>query len=327
MGLVFSWLWGQNEARPLLDVVTEAQVSPLAEAAVETPAQTEVPTFETTVLLKEAEQKLDVCEPEVEVEVSVEQVEVTEVEAEQTPAAEPVTEAEEPTVEAPSDDQVSSDAVEVVTEIVPDTEAVEDITEIPKCVTEAAALKEEDEEEAEAEVEVLPEGDTTQASAELVTETEDVPIQCVEVPEVPSIIAEEKKEEAEAPVTEVKQLIEDSLVENLTVTEPPTVIECEITESAVVQQEPVAVADALAVQTECVVEPPAEPEPEPIVAPTEEVVSDCGIDLLPEEPMSNVCDMACPMQLSVDSVQLSSVEMSMDTVLSAHMAPEVPIEG
>lgn len=46
------------------------------------------------------------------------------------------------------------------------------------------------------------------------------------------------------------------------------------------------------------------------------------LDVLPEEPKSEVCDMPCQMQLAVESV-----EMSVESALSGHIAPEVSIEG
>ncbi|XP_028270365.1 uncharacterized protein LOC114441574 isoform X3 [Parambassis ranga] len=334
MGLVFSWLWGRKEAPPLLDVATESQVIPPAEAPVVAPAEIEIQTADATVIKTETEQMLDVCEPEaVEVEAEAlteenavakeeeEEVEVAVSEditiPETVAAEEQVVEAEQVVVSA----EVEPAAHEVVTDTV--VEVVTEISEPEQEVTEpaAAAPAEED----EGEVDVVAEEEAPEVPAEPDATTEDAPIQYVEIPVVADTISEAPVEEAAAPLTEATEVIADTLVDDFVVTEPLSAVEVAIAESAAVQQEIVVMNDTLSTITESTDVTP--PEPEPAAAPAEEMVTDVTaeqtcLDMLSEEPKSEICDMPCQMQLAVETA-----EMSVETGLNAHIVPEVSIEG
>ncbi|XP_035801535.1 probable serine/threonine-protein kinase kinX isoform X2 [Amphiprion ocellaris] len=388
MGLVFSWLWGQKEAPPLLDVATEAQVIPPAEAPVVAPAETEIPTVDTTVIETETEQTSEVCEPETEVEaeavaeeetvtevevvipedvvvpeseieiteepaaevveeISSEQVEAEQVEAEQVEAeqveaeqveaeqveAEKVeaeqAEAEQVVVEPVADEMVTETVAESVVEVISEVPEPEQVTEA--AVSPAAPAEEEED---EGEVEVLAEKDAPEVPAEPVTVTEDVPVQSVEIPVVPDTIPETVVEEAAPIVNETTEVVADMLVDDFVVTESVSAVEVAIAESAAaVEQDVVATIDTPidVPQTESMDVTPAEPEPA-VVVPAEEMIIDAAteqkcLDMLSEEPKSEMCDMPCQMQLAVESVQLSSVEMPVETALNGHIVPEVSIEG
>merc|ERR1739838_229764 len=151
---------------------------------------------------------------------------------------------------------------------------------------------------------------------------------------VPDTVPEAPVEEVEVPVTEVKQDVVDTLVDDFVVTESVTAVEIAIAESAepaAVQQELVASDAVVVTPTESVDVTPTEPEPAP---PAEEIILDATAEqkcpaVLSEEPKSEICDMPCQIQqLAVESaVQLSSMEMSVETALNGHMVPEVSIEG
>ncbi|XP_008281753.1 calphotin-like isoform X3 [Stegastes partitus] len=368
MGLVFSWLWGQKEAPLLLDVATEAQVIPPAEVPVVVPAETEIQTVDTTVIQTETEQTFDVCEPETEVEAEA-VAEAEAVEAEAVAEEDTVTEVEvvipedivipepeieiteEPAVEVissePEPAEAEADAVadEVVTETVAES-VVEVISEVPEpeqvteaVVSPAAPAEEEEEEEGddEGEVEVLVEEDAPEVPAEPVTMPEDALVQSVEVPVVPDTIPEALVEEAEPVVTETKEAVADTLVDDFVVTESVSAVEVAIAESAAaIEQEIVAPVEPPSTQTESMdvtpAEPEPEPEPEPVAVPAEEMIIDAAteqkcLNILSEEPKPELCDMPCQMQLAVESVQLGSVELSVEAAMNGHIVPEVSIEG
>ncbi|XP_062274135.1 fibrous sheath CABYR-binding protein-like [Scomber scombrus] len=203
-------------------------------------------------------------------------------------------------------------------------EVVTDLPE-PEQVVEAVVCPPDEEDEAE--VEVLAEEVTPEVAAEPVAITE-----------VPDIVPEAPVEEVEAPVTEVKEDVADTLVDDFVVTESVAAVEIAIAESAAVEQETVAMSEPVIAETESVDVTPAEPEPQPEptpapAPPAEEMTIDATaeqkcVDVPSEEPKSEICDMPCQMQqLVVESVQLNSVEMAVETALNGHIVPEVSIEG
>ncbi|XP_051807139.1 calphotin-like isoform X3 [Acanthochromis polyacanthus] len=357
MGLVFSWLWGQKEAPPLLDVATEAQVVPPAEAPVVAPAETEIQTVDTTVIETETEQTFEVCEPVtgVEAEAVAEEETVTEVEVvipedvavpepeieiTKEPAAEVVeeissaveaeqAEAEQVVVEPVADEVVTETVAESVVEVISEVPEPEQVTEA--AVSPAAPAEEEED---DGGVEVLAEEEAPEVPAEPVTVAEDVPVQSVEIPVVPDTIPEALVEEAAPVITKTTEAVADTLVDDFVVTESVSAVEVAVAESpAAVEQDVVATIDTPidVPQTESMDVTPAEPEPA-VVVPAEEMIIDAAteqkcLDMLSEEPKSEMCDMPCQMQLAVESVQLNSVEMSVETALNGHIVPEVSIEG
>ncbi|XP_044051278.1 calphotin-like isoform X1 [Siniperca chuatsi] len=321
-----------QEAEPIIpetEPVTEAV--PPAEAPVVAPAETEIQTEETTIIATETEQTHNVCAPETKVEAEALAEEDAPFEAEVEVA---VTEAtEEPVVEALTSDKVFAEAKPTSDEVVTETvvESVEEvIAEIPEPeqVTEAVVSPAAPEED-------VAEEDEPEVPTEPVTMTEDAPAQAVEIPVVPVTVPEAPVEEAEAPVTEVKeapatQETAASLVDDFVVTESASAVEVAIAESAAVEPEIVEMRDTLNTQSESVDVMPTEPEP--AAAPAEEMVIDATAeqtcpDVLSEEPKSEICDMPCQMQLAVESVQISSMEMSVEPSLNGHIVPEVSIEG
>ncbi|XP_069379525.1 cytadherence high molecular weight protein 1-like isoform X6 [Paralichthys olivaceus] len=344
MGLVFSWLLGQKQvAHPLLDVTTDSQVTPTAEAPEATPAEAELQSVEATVVTTETIQTHDVCETEIEAEALAEEEAVEVAVTEETTSLEPVVEAtEEPVVEA-------------------QPEAVEEITEMPEQMTEAVVSPAAEEDKAE--VEVLAEEDAPEELAEPVTLAEDVPAS-TEIPTVPASMPEALVEETL--VAEVKEAPVDTLVDDFVVTNSAIEVEVAIAESVAAQeiqsvdatpapteteQEVVALIEtpcALAepmdmAPAEVELQPELKPEvdlkPEPVLevelaaAPALEMIIDAlaeqkCLDVLSEELKSEACDMPCQMQLTVDSMQLNSAaEMSVETALNGHIVPEVSIEG
>ncbi|XP_075961125.1 uncharacterized protein LOC142964611 [Anarhichas minor] len=297
-----------QEAEPIIpesEPVTEA--IPPAEAPVAAPVEIEIQTKENIIETTETEQTYDVCEPEtVETEVAI---------TEDIATPEPVTETtEEPAAEAPTCDQVPAE--EVVTEtLVQSVEEVVAETHEPEQETEAVAspaAPAEDEDD-EAEIEVL---------AEPVALTEDAPAPCVEIPVVPDTVPEAPIEEAEALVTEVKESFADTMVDDFVVTESLSAADVAIAESAAVQPEIVEVSNTESESMDVM--------PAAVAAPAEEI--DTGaeqicLEVLSEEPKLEICHLPCQMQLAVESVQLSSIEMSVEASLNGHIAPEVSIEG
>ncbi|XP_029961539.1 calphotin-like [Salarias fasciatus] len=316
-----------QEAEPVIpEIEPVTEVVPSAEPPAELPVESEVTTVVTTVTETETEQTHEVCE----VEALAEEEPSAEVQAEEdTVVPEPVTEApEQPEEEeAPISQDISAETelapgevtAQIVVEDIPEVSVCEQVVEIAVC--EAPRPEEEDKVEFEVLVEDVPE-----ASAEDVAVTEDVPVQSEEIPKLPEVIPEVP---AESALTDAKELTEEALVEDFVVTESASAVESAIAESAAVEEETVAITDTLSVQTETMHLTPAEPEPD---APAVEAVIDVAVaeptcqEILPEEPMPQICDMACQMQLAVETVQLNAVEMSLDT-LNTHMVQEVPTEG
>ncbi|XP_044051279.1 calphotin-like isoform X2 [Siniperca chuatsi] len=281
-----------------------------------------VPIVETPKVEPEPVVIEPVAEP---VPVEVEAPEPEAVVFEQTPVEvevpAPITE-EAPVIETPPAEPsiVEAAIVQEAEPIIPETEPVTEA--VPPA--EAPVV-------APAETEIQTEETTI-----IATETEqDAPAQAVEIPVVPVTVPEAPVEEAEAPVTEVKeapatQETAASLVDDFVVTESASAVEVAIAESAAVEPEIVEMRDTLNTQSESVDVMPTEPEP--AAAPAEEMVIDATAeqtcpDVLSEEPKSEICDMPCQMQLAVESVQISSMEMSVEPSLNGHIVPEVSIEG
>ncbi|XP_026176986.1 calphotin-like [Mastacembelus armatus] len=294
-----------NEADPIISVV---EVTPTAEAPVAAP-ETEVQAVDTTAITSEPEQSHDICKTDVEVEALEEADTVSELDVEvsvkmDNPTPEPVTEAsEEPEIEAVAFDQVSAEAepdtANVVTEAaVESVKGVDTDTPDSEQVTKAAVspASPAKEEEDQAEVEVLDEEDAPEGPAEVPDTITDAPV----------------TEDKEAPVT---LDVADKQVQDFVVTESASAVE--------------ATSDTFRTQTEDVAVTPAEPEPEPAGTPAGEIVIDAeqtGLGALSEEPKTEIADMPSQMQL-VESVQLSSLESSVETALNGHIVPEVSIEG
>ncbi|XP_068577159.1 magnetosome-associated protein MamJ-like isoform X3 [Cebidichthys violaceus] len=280
-----------------------------------------VPVAEPVPVPVPVEEPFSVPEAEpVPVEVAVPEPEA--VVLEQTPAEvevevpAPVTE-EPPVVEAtPAEPPVVEAAIVQEAEpIIPEPEP-EPVTEaIPPAEAPAAAAA------APVEIEIQTEENITET-----TETEqDVPAPCVEIPVVADTVPEAPVEEAEALVTEVKESFADSMVDDFVVTESVSAVDVAMAESAAVQPEMVEVSNT---ESESMDVMPAEP----VAAPAEELVFDTSaeqtcLELLSEEPKLGICDIPCQMHLAVESVQLSSMEMSVEASLNGHIAPEVSIEG
>ncbi|XP_034547395.1 calphotin-like [Notolabrus celidotus] len=332
------------EAEPIIpETEPVAEITPLPAAPVEAPVETEILTEETTIVTTETEQTLIVCEPDIEVvaEVVAEEVAVieTEVEAavitEEIPVPEPVAEeipVPEPVTEEPEVEAAPVVADKEVTEAV--VETVEEIIEVTPAPVEIAVCTEAPPED---DVEVLAEEEAPEVP-EPVAITEDAPAPAVEIPVVADTLPEAPVEAVEAAVSEIvealpaTQEIPESFVDDFVVTESASAVEVAIAESAAVEPEIVEVTETPIIQSETLEVAP--PEPEPIVAPAEEIIIDATLgqkclDVMSEEFKTEICDMPCQMQAAVESVQLKSTEMTVDAPapLNGHIAPEVSIEG
>ncbi|KAM9744062.1 uncharacterized protein ACNS7B_011365 isoform 3-T3 [Menidia menidia] len=344
MGLVFSWLWGQRGAQPVPDIAADTRVIPTAEVPEEVHTEKEEVHTETEILPVEAadvktdvEQMHAVCETVAEGEAEeeeeagavAEEESVTEAEVEAA-ATEDVSEPETltETIEEAPVEELSADQVSEEPEAAVENEeaAVESVIEAdtqtpePQADTEASSIPAPAQEPKDGgEVEVL--GDEEAAvPAEPVTNAEDAAVQLAEVPAVPETIPEAPVNEAEAPVIEASEVLADTLVDDFIVTESASAVEGAIAASVVHQE----------IET---IDAQAYPDPEPAVAaPEEKAVTEAAVEntcleTLSEEPKPEICEMPCQMQLSVESVPLSSTDISVETALNGHMVPEVSIEG
>ncbi|XP_017267600.1 fibrous sheath CABYR-binding protein-like [Kryptolebias marmoratus] len=296
---------------PQTEPVTE--VKPPDEAPAGVPAETETQTVEPIVTETEVEQTHEVCKPETEEEAEPFVEEKTEVRVE---VEEDVTDF---SVAEPGKETTTEPAVEDFgRDHVSETETEAAVTETPKPEqpTESispAASAQEGEEKVEATVLVEEE---VAVCAEPI---EDAAVQSVEIPEVKDTTLQALVGEAEA-----REEVAETLADDVVVSESASGADDVIT-----QQEVMVTSDNLRTQTECIAGTPADPE---AAAPAEAVLTSdaadqTGLNVTSEEPKSEVCDIPCHMQLPVESVQLASVEISVETTLNGHMVPEVSIEG
>uniref|UniRef100_A0A1A8KKP4 Uncharacterized protein n=1 Tax=Nothobranchius kuhntae TaxID=321403 RepID=A0A1A8KKP4_NOTKU len=279
---------------PVESVTDEAGVGQEAELNVPEPE----PVTETVdvVSIPETEQTPDVCAPEAEIlseEVTEDKVELEVAVTEDVSVPEHVREtSEDPAVEDLSN-HVSAEAEAAADEA--DGSMVAAVAERPELEQEspspAASIQEE----------VLED-----------TAAEEAPVLSAGIPEVKETLPSVK----EAKVSETKEEVDD-------VTARVRPAEGALTASAVIQQEfIIAGAESRDVS-------PADPEP---AAPPEDEVSSnsaeqTSLSASSEEPKTEACDATCHIQLPVKSVQLGSVEISVETALNGHIVPEVSIEG
>uniref|UniRef100_A0A1A8EY59 Uncharacterized protein n=1 Tax=Nothobranchius korthausae TaxID=1143690 RepID=A0A1A8EY59_9TELE len=136
--------------------------------------------------------------------------------------------------------------------------------------------------------------------------------------EVPEQVKKSLPSVKEAKVSETKEEVDD-------VTARVWPAEGALTASAAIQQEFIIAG------TESRDVSPADPEPAAAAPPEDEVSSNSAeqtsLSASSEEPNTEACDAPCHIQLPVKSVQLGSVEISVETALNGHIAPEVSIEG
>ncbi|XP_030592926.1 calphotin-like isoform X3 [Archocentrus centrarchus] len=296
------------------------EVIPPSEAPVVAPSETEIHTVDSAVIKTETQQTEDVYEAQDEVDAAALAERDTATEAavevavtEDIAAPKPVTEASEKTaVEALGSDRVSAEAEAAPDKVVTETAAesvVEVITDVPEhgrlteaAVGPAAPAAEEDGKELPAEED---------APAETAVKTEHAPAESVEMP-----------------AGTVAALLAASPLDEFVVTASVSAVEV-ATESAAVQQEILPTSDISSTQTGSMdvatsgAEPSAAPAKEMVIDPAEPT----RLDGPSEESKSETCDLQCQMQISVESVQLNSVEMPVETALNAHIVPEVSIEG
>ncbi|XP_030592924.1 fibrous sheath CABYR-binding protein-like isoform X1 [Archocentrus centrarchus] len=313
------------------------EVIPPSEAPVVAPSETEIHTVDSAVIKTETQQTEDVYEAQDEVDAAALAERDTATEAavevavtEDIAAPKPVTEASEKTaVEALGSDRVSAEAEAAPDKVVTETAAesvVEVITDVPEhgrlteaAVGPAAPAAEEDGKELPAEED---------APAETAVKTEHAPAESVEMPAVPDTNPEAPVQEAEANEGTVAALLAASPLDEFVVTASVSAVEV-ATESAAVQQEILPTSDISSTQTGSMdvatsgAEPSAAPAKEMVIDPAEPT----RLDGPSEESKSETCDLQCQMQISVESVQLNSVEMPVETALNAHIVPEVSIEG
>ncbi|KAL3975498.1 hypothetical protein ACER0C_021384 [Sarotherodon galilaeus] len=320
---------------PETEPITE--VTPSPEAPVVAPTETEIHTVDSAIIKTETQETEDKCETQEEVgaEALAEEGAVTEVEVEvavteDIAVPEPVTRASEKTVgDAVSGGQVSAEAQPPLGKVVTETVAesvVEVVTDVPENerVTEAAVSPATP--AAEDGKEVLVEENAPEVPAETAIKTEQAPVNSVEAAAVPETSPEATAQEATPKEDAVAMLIDATPVDEFVLTESVSPVEV-ATESAAVQQEILPVNDTSSAQTDSV--DVTTSEFEPAVAPAEhtDAAEPKCLDRQSEASKSEICDVECQMEISVESVQLSSVEMPVETALNAHIVPEVSIEG
>ncbi|XP_005924576.1 calphotin isoform X2 [Haplochromis burtoni] len=318
---------------PETEPITE--VTPSSEASVVAASETEIHTVDSAIIKTETQETEDKCERPEEAEALAEKGAVTEVEVEvaateDIAVPEPVTRASEKTVgDAVSGGQVSAEAEPPLGKVVTETVAesvVEVVTDVPESerVTEAAVSPTTP--AAEDGKEVLAEENTPEVPSETAIKTEHTPVDSVEVAAVPDTSPEVTAQEAKPKEESVATLIDATAVEEFVVTESVSAVEV-ATESAAVQQEILPVNDTLSAQTNSVDVTTSEFEPAAAPAEHTDAAESKCLDRQSEASKSEIRDVECQMEISVESVQLSSVEMPVETALNAHIVPEVSIEG
>lgn len=338
-------------AEPVTEVTLPAEVPGAA------PVETQVVLEETPVETTKTEQTHEVFEPETKVEA-----ENTAFTEEHTATEE--IKAKPQSVEDPGVEELSVDAAEkevkadVVCTLSHEAESVQDkaleatadevkvecdeaepveaefvleAQAVTQCATpqsdpDPVAAKEEEE---EAEVEVLSEDEATEeAPAETDITAEDVPAPINKLPVVQNTLPEAPLEKALAPVPQVEKVPVDTadvMVDDFVVTDSLEVIE----------PKPIELVPGFEKSTGAVWEifgpgpvmvtseerEPAIPAEKTIISVAAEKCSDV------EDPKSEKCELPCPMQLSAESVQLTSVETSVEAALNGHFVPELSIES
>uniref|UniRef100_A0A1A8MYE5 Uncharacterized protein n=1 Tax=Nothobranchius pienaari TaxID=704102 RepID=A0A1A8MYE5_9TELE len=281
---------------PVESVTDEAGVGQEAELNVAEPE----PVDETVdvVSLPETEQTHDVRAPEAEIlseEVTEDKVELELAVTEDVSVPEHVRETSEDPAAEDLSNHVSAEA-EAAADVA-DRSMVVAVAERPELEQESPSPA------ASIQVEVL-EG----------TAAEEAPVLSAGIPEVKKTLPSVK----EAKVSETKEEVDD-------VTARVWPAEGALTASAVIQQEFIIAG------TESRDVSPADPEPAAAAPPEDEVSSNSAeqtsLSASSEEPKTEACDATCHIQLPVKSVQLGSVEISVETALNGHIVPEVSIEG
>ncbi|XP_054587652.2 fibrous sheath CABYR-binding protein isoform X3 [Nothobranchius furzeri] len=141
--------------------------------------------------------------------------------------------------------------------------------------------------------------------------------------EAPVLSAGIPEQVKEAEVSETKEVgagvcLHDYEVDDVTARAWPA--EGALTASAVIQQEFI-----IAGTESRDVSPAAAAPPEDEVSSNS--AEQTSLSASSEEPKTEACDATCLIQLPVKSVQLGSVEISVETALNGHIVPEVSIEG
>uniref|UniRef100_A0A1A8BCQ8 Uncharacterized protein n=1 Tax=Nothobranchius kadleci TaxID=1051664 RepID=A0A1A8BCQ8_NOTKA len=282
---------------PVESVTDEAGVGQEAELDVPEPE----PVNETVdvVSIPETEQTHDVRAPEAEIlseEVTEDKVELEVAVTEDVSVPEHVREtSEDPAVEDLSN-HVSAEA-----------EAAADVAD--GSMVAAVAERPELEQESPSPAASIQEEVLEDAAAE------EAPVLSAGIPEQ---VKETLPSVKEAEVSETKEEVDD-------VTARARPAEGALTASAVIQQEFIIAG------TESRDVSPADPEPAAAAPPEDEVSSNSAeqtsLSASSEEPKTEACDATCLIQLPVKSVQLGSVEISVETALNGHIVPEVSIEG
>ncbi|XP_076747147.1 uncharacterized protein si:dkey-164f24.2 isoform X1 [Maylandia zebra] len=319
---------------PETEPITE--VTPSSEASVVAASETEIHTVDSAIIKTETQETEDKCERPEEAEALAEKGAVTEVEVEvaateDIAVPEPVTRASEKTVgDAVSGGQVSAEGEPPLGKVVTETVAesvVEVVTDVPESerVTEAAVSPTTP--AAEDGKEVLAEENAPEVPSETAIKTEHTPVDSVEAAaKVPDTSPEATAQEAKPKEDAVAMLIDATAVDEFVVTESVSAVEV-ATESAAVQQEILPVNDTLSAQTDSVDVTTSEFEPAAAPAEHTDAAESKCLDRQSEASKSEIRDVECQMEISVESVQLSSVEMPVETALNAHIVPEVSIEG
>ncbi|XP_039906589.1 skin secretory protein xP2 isoform X2 [Simochromis diagramma] len=318
---------------PETEPITE--VTPSSEAPVVAASETEIHTVDSAIIKTETQETEDKCERPEEAEALAEKGAVTEVEVEvavteDIAVPEPVTRASEKTVgDSVSGGQVSAEAEPPLGKVVTETVAesvVEVVTDVPESerVTEAAVSPTTP--AAEDGKEVLAEENAPEVPSETAIKTEHTPVDSVEAAAVPDTSPEAAAQEAKPKEDAVATLIDATAVDEFVVTESVSAVEV-ATESAAVQQEILPVNDTLSAQTYSVDVTTSEFEPAAAPAEHTDAAESKCLDRQSEASKSEIRDVECQMEISVESVQLSSVEMPVETALNAHIVPEVSIEG
>nr|XP_015828711.2 calphotin isoform X5 [Nothobranchius furzeri] len=280
---------------PVESVTDEAGVGQEAELDVPEPE----PVNETVdvVSIPETEQTHDVRAPEAEIlseEVTEDKVELEVAVTEDVSVPEHVREpSEDPAVEDLSN-HVSAEA-----------EAAADVAD--GSMVAAVAERPELEQESPSPAASIQEEVLEDAAAE-------------EAPVLSAGIPEQVKE---AEVSETKEVgagvcLHDYEVDDVTARARPA--EGALTASAVIQQEFI-----IAGTESRDVSPAAAAPPEDEVSSNS--AEQTSLSASSEEPKTEACDATCLIQLPVKSVQLGSVEISVETALNGHIVPEVSIEG
>ncbi|XP_076747149.1 uncharacterized protein si:dkey-164f24.2 isoform X4 [Maylandia zebra] len=283
---------------PETEPITE--VTPSSEASVVAASETEIHTVDSAIIKTETQETEDKCERPEEAEALAEKGAVTEVEVEvaateDIAVPEPVTRASEKTVgDAVSGGQVSAEGEPPLGKVVTETVAesvVEVVTDVPESerVTEAAVSPTTP--AAEDGKEVLAEENAPEVPSETAIKTEHTPVDSVEAAAVPDTSPEATAQEAKP------------------------------------KEEILPVNDTLSAQTDSVDVTTSEFEPAAAPAEHTDAAESKCLDRQSEASKSEIRDVECQMEISVESVQLSSVEMPVETALNAHIVPEVSIEG